>query len=79
MYSFHHDGLFFRFHLLFSALVFHLPFVTEMTVLTQRDRKNDKIDENILKATGSSEIIVVLSKYLIRKRRVVVNKVMEQK
>lgn len=54
--------------MLFSALVFHLPFVTEMTVLTQRDRKNEKIDENILKATGSSEIIVVLSKYLLRKK-----------
>lgn len=78
MYNFHHNGLFFRFHLLFSALVFHLPFVAEMTVLTQRDRKNEKIDKNIFTATCSSEIIVVLSKCLI-KRRVAVNTVMEQK
>lgn len=69
MYNFHHQELFFRFYLFFSALVFHLSFVTGVTVLTQRDRTNEKIDENVLKAGVPSEIIVVLSKYLISKRR----------
>lgn len=62
MYNFRHKGLFFSFLPFFSALVFLLPFVTGMTVLTQRGRTNEKIDENVLKATVSSEIVVVFGK-----------------